>query len=118
VLPVVGEPVEGEKEEDPPVEPVEYVGATRDAGMSNPDEPAVVEVREDELKEEEPEREAMRLANHSGNLGATLGLGGIVFCVALEEAETPGGNFTLGKVDAGFLLCGILLDCSRVRVKS
>jgi len=46
VLPVVGEPVDGEKDEDPPVEPVEYVGATRDAGMRNPDEPTVVELLE------------------------------------------------------------------------
>jgi hypothetical protein len=115
VLPVVGEPVEGEKEEDPPVEPVEYLGATRDAGMRSRDGPSVLVLREEGRKEEEPEREAMI---QLGKGGAPLGLGGIVFCVELEEAETPGGNFTLGKVDAGFLLCGILLDCSRVRVKS
>ena len=45
----------------------------------------------------------------------------MVFRVPLEEGEeeeTPGGNFTFGKAEMGVAFCGILLDCSRVRVKS
>jgi hypothetical protein len=36
----------------------------------------------------------------------------------VDVAETPGGNLTLGDVDAGVDCMGVLLDCSRVRVKS
>ena len=63
-------------------------------------------------------RDAIRFANQSGNLGAVLGLGGMTLGDPDDEVETPGGSFTLGKADT-FLDCGgVLLDCSRVRVKS
>jgi hypothetical protein len=60
----------------------------------------------------------MRLANQSGSLGAVLGLGGITLGVPEDEVEAPGGSFTLGKAGAGDVCGGVLLACSRVRVKS
>ena len=63
-------------------------------------------------------RDAIRFANQSGNLGAVLGLGGMTFGDPDDEVETPGGSFTFGKADAGDVCRGVLLDCSRVRVKS
>ena len=61
-------------------------------------------------------RDAIRLANQSGfdfDADGMCDLGD-----PDDEVEPPGGSFTLGKADAGGVCGGVLLDCSRVRVKS
>jgi hypothetical protein len=63
-------------------------------------------------------RDAIRFANQSGSCGAVLGFGGMTLGEPVDVAETPGGNLTLGKADAGDVCRGVLLDCSRLRVKS
>jgi hypothetical protein len=106
---------------DEPVLAIEELGTARAGGIRNLDE---LEFRElsgelvGEEEEDEFEREAIRLANQSGSLGAVLGFGGMTLGDPDDEVETPGGSFTLGKADAGDVCGGVLLDCSRVRVKS
>ena len=106
---------------DEPVLAIEELGTARAGGIRNLDE---LELKESsgelvgEEEEEEFEREAIRLANQSGSLGAVLGFGGMTLGDPDDEVETPGGSFTLGKADPGDVCGGVLLDCSRVRVKS
>ena len=88
------------EEEPPPVIRVGKEEMVRDGGKGNTDE-LLPEEPIDGLRDEqeEPVRDAMRLANQSGSLGAVLGFGGMTFGDPEDVVETPGGSFTLGKED-------------------